>query len=76
MEIIVCNVTILPGFPYKTSQWNNSIANVYILSIHITKQSPSPRLTVCLSARDKVETYCTDFHAVFTNRQSDSSGKL
>ena len=43
-----------------------------ILSIHIIKQSPPPRLSVCLSvclsARDKLEKYCTDFHAVFTSR--------
>ena len=45
-------------------------------SIHIIKQSPPPRLYVSLSAHEKLENYCTDFHAVFTNRYSDSSGKF
>ena len=42
-------------------------ADIFI-SIHVIKQSPSPRLSVCLSARNKLKNYCTDFHAVFSNR--------
>ena len=43
-------------------------AGLESLSIHIIKQSPPPRLSVCLSTRDKLENYCTDFHAVFSDR--------
>ena len=45
-----------------------SRANATYSSIHIIKQSPPPRLSVCLSAGDKLENSCTDFYAVFTNR--------
>ena len=39
------------------------ILHLLLLSIHIIKQSPPPRLSV----RDTLKTYCTDFHVVFTN---------
>ena len=38
---------------------------IYTYTYYKTKSSAT---SVCLSAHDKLENYCTDFHAVFTNR--------
>ena len=57
----------------KVSSVNKSTCHLqmYIIgkhNIYTYYKTKSSAASVCLSARQKLKNYCTDFHGVFTNR--------